>query len=106
MTAFAPATVTVAAQAMTCRGLAAGVAGWFGREAVLDLLDWGDFEKAVGAAHAAVTRDHIERGIAASVDRARSVLGYAPRFSSLEAMYESVRWQVDSGQLDLGGQDF
>ena len=96
----------VAEQAMTSRGLAAGVAGWFGREPVLDLLDWADFEKRVGAEHAGVTRDHIERGIAASIDRARAVLGYAPRFSSLEAMYESVRRQVDDGHLDLGGQDF
>src|ERR687890_357354 len=67
----------VAEQAMTCRGLAAGVAAWFGREPVLDLVDWADFEERVGAEHAAVTRNHIERSIAASIDRARSVLGYA-----------------------------
>src|SRR3954468_3429871 len=30
----------VAEQAMTCRGLAAGVAGWFGRDPVLDLVGW------------------------------------------------------------------
>src|SRR6476661_1252270 len=30
----------VAAQAMTLRGLAAGVAGWFGRDPVLDFTDW------------------------------------------------------------------
>ena len=43
----------VAEQAMTCRGLAAGVAGWFGREPVLDLLDWDAYEERVGAEHAA-----------------------------------------------------
>ncbi|HEY6747158.1 MAG TPA: NAD-dependent epimerase/dehydratase family protein [Mycobacteriales bacterium] len=96
----------VADQAMTCRGLAAGVAGWFGREPVLDLLDWTDYEERVGPEHAGVTRDHIERGIAASVDRARSVLGYAPRFSSLDALYEALRWLVDHGQVDVGGQEF
>src|SRR5919107_3339285 len=72
----------VAEQAMTCRGLAAGAAAWFGREPVLDLVDWAEFERRVDPEHAAVTRDQIERGIAATVDRARSVLGYAPRFSS------------------------
>jgi nucleoside-diphosphate-sugar epimerase len=96
----------VAEQAMTCRGLAAGVAGWFGREPVLDLVDWDEFEKRVGSAHAAVTRDHIERGIAAGIDRARSVLGYAPRYSSLDAMYESLRWLVEQGEVDVGGQTF
>jgi nucleoside-diphosphate-sugar epimerase len=96
----------VAEQAMTCRGLAAGVAAWFGREPVLDLVDWTDFEQRVGSEHAAVTRDHIERGIAATVDRARSVLGYAPRYSSLDALHESLRWLVDNGRVDVGGQTF
>jgi nucleoside-diphosphate-sugar epimerase len=96
----------VAEQAMTCRGLAAGVAGWFGRAPVLDLVDWTEFEHRVGSAHAAVTRDHIERGIAASIDRGRSVLGYAPRYSSLDALYESLRWLVEHDQVDVGGQAF
>src|SRR5919205_416462 len=49
----------VAEQAMTCRGLAAGVAAWFGREAVLDLVDWEEFEQRVGSTHASATLDHI-----------------------------------------------
>ena len=96
----------VAEQAMTCRGLAAGVAGWFGREPVLDLLDWDAYEERVGAGHAEATREHIERGIAASIDRARSVLGYAPRYSSLDALQESLRWLVAHGQADVAGQTF
>ena len=48
----------VAATAMTLRGLAAGVAGWFGREPKLDLVDWAEFERRVGAGHAATTREH------------------------------------------------
>src|SRR3954469_4638750 len=47
----------VAEQAMTCRGLAAGVAAWFGREAVLELVDWAEFERRVGAEHAGATRE-------------------------------------------------
>jgi nucleoside-diphosphate-sugar epimerase len=96
----------VAEQAMTCRGLAEGVAAWFGRDAVLDLVEWPEFERRVGAEHAAATREHIDRSVAASIDRARSVLGYAPRYSSLEAMRESLRWLVEHGQVDVGGQAF
>jgi nucleoside-diphosphate-sugar epimerase len=96
----------VAGQAMTCRGLAAGVAGWFGREPMLDLVDWAEFERRVGPAHAEGTREHIERGIAASIERSRSILGYAPRYSSLEALYESLRWLVEHEQVDVGGQAF
>ncbi|HEV7898812.1 MAG TPA: NAD-dependent epimerase/dehydratase family protein, partial [Planosporangium sp.] len=96
----------VAEQAMTCRGLAAGVAAWFGREPVLDLVDWNEFEQRVGPAHAAVTRDHIERGIAASIDLSRSVLGYVPRYSSLDTLHESLRWLVEHDQVDVSGQPF
>ena len=38
----------VAEQAMTLRGLAHGVAGWFGREPELELVDWVEFERRVG----------------------------------------------------------
>ena len=96
----------VAEQAMTCRGLAEGVAAWFGREAALDLVEWNEFERRVGPEHAAATLDHIERSIAASIDRSRSVLGYAPRYSSLEALRESLRWLVEHGHADVAGQTF
>ena len=92
----------VAEQAMTCRGLATGVAGWFGREPVLEFVDWAEFQRRTGAEHAAATRDHVERSIAASIDRARTVLGYAPRYSSLDAMREAVRWLAEHEKLDLG----
>jgi nucleoside-diphosphate-sugar epimerase len=91
----------VAEQAMTCRGLAEGVARWFGREAVLDLVDWDEFERRAGPAAAATTRDHIERGIAASIGRAKEVLGYAPRYSSLEALEEALRWLAAHGEVDV-----
>jgi nucleoside-diphosphate-sugar epimerase len=96
----------VAGQAMTCRGLAEGVAAWFGREAVLDLVEWDEFERRVGSEHAAATLDHVDRSITASIGRSRSVLGYAPRYSSLEALRESLRWLVEHGRADVGGQEF
>jgi nucleoside-diphosphate-sugar epimerase len=96
----------VSEQAMTLRGLAAGVAAWFGREPLLEFVDWPEYERRVGAAHAGATREHVGRSIAASIDRARETLGYAPRYSSLEAVYEAVRWLAANGQVDVGGNDF
>jgi nucleoside-diphosphate-sugar epimerase len=96
----------VAEQAMTQRGLAAGVAGWFGREPVLDFVDWDEFTRRAGAEPAAVTREHTFRSIAASTARAREVLGYAPRFSSLDALREALAWLVAQGQADVAGQPF
>jgi nucleoside-diphosphate-sugar epimerase len=96
----------VSEQAMTLRGLAAGVAAWFGREAVLELVDWTEFERRVGADHAFTTREHVARSIAASIDRGREVLGYRPRFSSLDALHDSLRWLVAAGDVDVDGLPF
>ena len=86
---------------MTLRGLADGVAGWFGRTADVELVDWAEFERRVGD-HAGVTREHVSRSIAASIGRAREVLGYRPRYSALEALRDSVRHLAAVGELDLG----
>jgi nucleoside-diphosphate-sugar epimerase len=91
---------------MTLRGLAAGVAGWFGREPELELVDWPEFERRVGAEHAEATREHVARSIAASIDRARHVLGYQPRFTSLDALRESLRWLTANGHVDVGDREF
>jgi len=96
----------VAEQAMTLRGLADGVARWFGREPVLDFVDWAEFDRRVAPEHAAATRDHTFRGITASIARGRDVLGYAPRFATLDALREALRWLVANGQADVGDQPF
>jgi nucleoside-diphosphate-sugar epimerase len=93
-----------AEQAMTQRGLAAGVARWFGREPVLDFVGWDEFARRAGHGPAEVTREHTFRGIAASIARAREVLGYAPRYTSLGALHEALAWLVANGQADVGGQ--
>ena len=93
----------VAEQAMTLRGLAAGVARWFGREPVLDFVDWAEFERRSGPEHAEATREHTLRSITASIARAREVLGYAPRYSTLDALHEALAWLVAHGQADVGG---
>jgi nucleoside-diphosphate-sugar epimerase len=94
----------VAEQAMTLRGLATGVAQWFGREPVLDFVDWAEFDRRVGPEHAETTRQHTFRSITASIARASQTLGYAPRYSSLDALYEALTWLAADGQADIGGQ--
>jgi nucleoside-diphosphate-sugar epimerase len=91
----------VAEQSMTLRGLAHGVAGWFGREPNLELVSWVEFERRAGAEHARVTHDHVVRSITASIARARDVLGYAPRYSALDALHEALGWLVANGDIEL-----
>src|SRR5689334_9817055 len=93
-----------AEQAMTQRGLAVGVAGWFGREPALDYVDWDEFTRRVGAGPAEVTREHTFRSITASIAQAREVLGYVPRYTALDALHEALSWLVANGQADIGGQ--
>jgi nucleoside-diphosphate-sugar epimerase len=95
----------VAEQAMTLRGLATGVAAWFGREPDLEYVDWPEFDRRAGE-HAGATREHVGRSIAASIDRGREVLGYAPRYSALDALREALRWLVANGRADVGGHRF
>ena len=94
----------VAEQAMTLRGLATGVAAWFGREPALDYVGWPEFTSRVGEGHAEATREHTFRGITASIARAREVLGYAPRYTTLQALHEALTWLAANGQADLAGQ--
>src|SRR6266446_6641090 len=96
----------VAEQSMTLRGLATGAAAWFGRDPVLDFVDWDEFTRRSGPDNAEGTREHTFRSITASIARGREVLGYAPRYSSLDASREALAWVVANGQADVGGQFF
>ena len=80
------------------------MAQWFGREPKLDFVDWPEFERRAGGEHAEATREHTFRSITASIARARRELGYEPRYSTLEALRESLAWLVANGQADVGGQ--
>ena len=65
---------------------------------------WDEFARRAGPGHAEVTREHTSRSITASIARAREVLGYAPRYSALDALHEALAWLVANGQADVGGQ--
>jgi hypothetical protein len=34
------------------------------------------------------------------------VLGYAPRYSTPDALHEALAWLAANGQADVGGQEF
>ena len=72
----------------------------------MDFVAWDEFERRVGPKHAASKPEHIVRSVAASIARSRSVLGYGPRYSSPEALHESLRWLAEHGRADVAGQAF
>jgi nucleoside-diphosphate-sugar epimerase len=82
----------VSPAAITLRGYAERVARWFGTEPVLAFLPWDQWKSTVPEADAAATWDHIAHSPNASIEKARRLLGYQPRYQSLEAVFESLEW--------------
>lgn len=89
----------VSPAALTLRGYAEAVASWFGREANLEFLPWAEWKQQVNAEDAAATWDHIAHSPNCSIEKARRRIGFQPRYSSLEAVFESLAWLRDNGRL-------
>jgi nucleoside-diphosphate-sugar epimerase len=90
-------------QALTLRGYAEAVAGWFGREPRLRFVPFEQWAQDVDPAHADTTWEHITHSPSMSIEKARTTFGYAPR-SSLRALHESLAWLVEQGRVDTGGR--
>ncbi|MFB6150738.1 MAG: NAD-dependent epimerase/dehydratase family protein [Haloarculaceae archaeon] len=93
----------VSPRALTLRGYAEAAAGWFGRDADLAFLpfdEWADRPEYDEDAVAA-TEDHVRHSPNASIEKARDLLGYEPRYSSLEATREAVEALVADGEIDV-----
>ncbi len=93
---------SVSDQALTLRGYAEAVAGWFEQPARLSYVPWETWRTTVSEADAAATWDHIAHSPNASIDKARRLLGYQPRYSSLQAVYESVTDMIERQVIRVG----
>ena len=90
----------VSPAALTLRGYAERVAAWFGQPARLKFLPWEAWRQTVSEEHAAQTWDHISHSPNASIAKARHLLDYQPRYSSLQAIYESLHWLMQRGIVE------
>lgn len=91
----------VSPAALTLRGYAERVATWFGQSARLRFLPWEEWRRTVSDEHAAQTWDHIGHSPNASIAKAQRLLNYYPRYTSLQAIYESLQWLVRQGIVKL-----
>lgn len=89
----------VSASALTLRGYAEAVAAWFGKEANLKFLPWPEWKSTASPEDAAATWEHIVRSPNASIAKAQRMINYQPKYTSLEAVFESVRWLIAHGQI-------
>jgi nucleoside-diphosphate-sugar epimerase len=91
----------VSPAAITLRGYAEVVAGWFGREARLRFVPWPEWKTTVTEQEAGATWDHIAHSLNASIAKARRLIEYQPHYTSLEAVYESVQWLIENGKISI-----
>jgi nucleoside-diphosphate-sugar epimerase len=84
----------VSPAALTLSGYAEAMATWFGRPANLSFLPWDEWRKTVSEEEAQATWDHIAHSPNCSIAKAQRLLGYQPRYSSLQAVQESVTWLI------------
>jgi nucleoside-diphosphate-sugar epimerase len=90
---------SVSTTALTLRGYAEAVAGWFGKEARLSFLPWEQWRKTVSEEDATLTYDHIAHSPHCSMAKAERLLGHRPRYTSLEAIAEAVDRLVRAGTI-------
>lgn len=89
----------VSPAALSLRGYAETVAGWFGQEARLRLLPWDEWKQGVSERDAQVTWDHLAHSSNCSIEKARRLIDYAPRYRSADAVREAVDAAIASGLL-------
>jgi nucleoside-diphosphate-sugar epimerase len=89
----------VSPAALTLRGYAEAVAAWFGTEANLKFLPFDEWKTTVSEDEAIATWEHISRSPNASIAKAQRFIEYQPRYSSLDAVFESVTWLMDNNKF-------
>lgn len=87
----------VSAGALTLCGYAEAMFAFFGRPARLRFLPFEAWRQTANEKDAKATWDHLAHSPNCSIAKARGLLGYAPRYSSLEAIQEAVGWMQRTG---------
>ena len=85
----------VSPQALSLRGYAGNMAAWFGQPANLRYLPWQEWRTTVSPEEAQATWDHIAHSPNCSTAKAQRLIGYQPRYSSLQAVQEAVNWLIE-----------
>ena len=80
----------VSRAALTLRGFAEEMFASFHRPANLEYLPYESWSKTVSEKNARTTWDHIAHSPNCSIEKARNLIGYAPQYSSIEAVQQSV----------------
>ncbi|MGV8830638.1 MAG: NAD-dependent epimerase/dehydratase family protein [Devosia sp.] len=89
----------VSAGALSLRGYAEAMYRWFGHQPNLSFAPFDAWAAEQDEEEAKASWEHIARSPNCSIAKAQRLLGYAPRYSSLDAVQEAVRWLIADGQV-------
>jgi len=90
---------TVSSDALTLRGYAEAMYRWFGHEPRLAFAPFDQWKLGLSEGDAHSSWGHIMRSSCVSIEKSRQRLDYNPRFSSLEAVRQSVTALIASGRV-------
>jgi nucleoside-diphosphate-sugar epimerase len=90
----------VSPAALTLRGYAEAVSGWFGETAGFRFVPWEQWREGVSEEEAEGTWDHIAHSPNCSIAKAAKLLGYRPRHTSLQAVQEALGWLIEHGRVE------
>ena len=90
---------TVSEQAVTLRGYAENVYRWFGKAPRIAFKPFEEWLLSLEPGDAEASRGHVIRSSCHSIEKSRRLLGYRPRYTSFEAIQESVRALMASGKV-------
>lgn len=100
-TAVGEAFHVVSPAAVTLRGYAETAASWFGEEANVRYLPWEEWRRQQSEEDARATWDHILHSPNCSIEKARRLIDYQPRYTSFQTVYEALMWLIEAGELQI-----
>ncbi|WEK03232.1 MAG: NAD-dependent epimerase/dehydratase family protein [Candidatus Devosia phytovorans] len=92
---------TVSDRAVTLKGYAEAVYRWFGKEPNLAFKPLEEWLMDLPEDARENTRGHVIRSSCHSIEKSRQRLGYHPRYSSLEAVHESLQALIAAGKVKV-----
>lgn len=91
----------VSEKALTLRGYAAAMYRWFGHPPRISFRPFDSWKEAHSRELAHHAWEHISRSHSFSIGKASKRVGYRPRFTSLEAIKESVLAAIAAGKIEI-----
>lgn len=93
--------VAVAPSALNVRGYVSIASGWFGQSSTVESVTWDTYRASTTDEYAQDSWDHLHRSQVFTSEKARTTLGYSPRYEPEQAIRESVEWLIAHDKLDV-----